>query len=376
MTTRSPARVLFLALLPPPVHGNAIIGALFLTVLRGQADRFAVDVRDVGKANALTDLGKRRLRKLLRVGRLCAGLLFDRVVHGPAAIAYASLGPTGVARFRDLLVITVARHVASRCLVHVHSEGLAPIMAGGSAVNRLLRWCLRGTELIAITGGTAATARSVPGHFRRIWQLSNAVADPGQPAAERAPGPARIAMIANLDPRKGVPDFIAALGLLKQRGLDFAATLVGPGTREMSLEDARALAAAAGVADRLTLTGALYDADKMAVLAGADIFAYPSRHDLAPLVLMEAMAAGAVPVAGDTGGIAEMMGPDLADLVIPTDGGTDAVAARLADRIAHLLERPARLTMARRAARTRYEQEFTLQRFTQRVGDILAADPA
>lgn len=371
MTEGSPARVLFLALLPPPIHGNAVIGDLFLSVLRGQADRFSVDIRDVGKANALSDLGKRRIRKLLTVGLLCVGLLISRVTRGPAAIAYASLTPIGVARFRDLLVIAVARHVASRCLVHVHSDGLAEIMAGATLVNRLLRWCLRDTELIAITGATAATARSVPGHFSRVWPLWNAVPDPGAPPPVRGSGPLRITMVANLDPRKGVPEFIRALATLKARGLAFSATLVGPATVEMTLMEAQALIDAAGLEDCMTLTGGLYGPDKMGVLARTDIFAYPSRYDLAPLVLLEAMAAGAAPVAGDTGGIAEIMGPELADLVIATDGGTDAVAARLAERILHLAAHPDRLAAARRAARSRYEAEYTPDRFARRLTEIL-----
>lgn len=375
MKDGSPARVLFLALLPPPIHGNAVIGALFLSVLRRQADRFSVDIRDVGKANALADLGRRRLRKMLTVGRLCTSLLLSRAVRGPAAIAYASLTPMGVARLRDLLVIAVARHAASRCLVHVHSDGLAGIMAGATLVNRLLRWCLRGTELIAITGATAATARSVPGHFSRVWPLSNAVPDPGPPTPVREPGLLRISMVANLDPRKGVPEFIRALAMLKARGLAFAATLVGPATVQMTLPEAKALIRAAGLEDCLTLTGGLYGPDKLAVLARTDIFAYPSRYDLAPLVLLEAMAAGAAPVAGDTGGIAEMMGPDLVDLVITTDGGTDAVAARLAERILHLHANPDRLAAARHAARRRYEAEYTPDHFARHVTDILGSGP-
>lgn len=375
MTHRPPAQVLFLALLPPPVHGNAVIGERVLTVLRGLGERFKVEIRDIGKANALTDLGQRRLRKMLTVALLSARLILSRLLRGPAALAYTSLAPIGVARFRDLLVIAVARHVATRCLVHVHNEGLDEIMAGATGVNRLLRWCLRGTELIAITGATADAARSIPGHFAQVWPLFNAVPDPGQPAGARRPGPLRIAMVANLGPRKGVPDFIGALARLKEGGLDFTATLVGPGTAEMSLEEARDSARAAGVDDRLTLTGALYGADKMAVLADADIFAYPSHYDLAPLVLMEAMAAGAVPVAADTGGIAEMMGPDLADMVIAPDGGPDAVAARLAERILNVQARPDRLAAARHAARARYESEFTLDRFSERVTAILTAGP-
>lgn len=375
MTAGSPVRVLFLALLPPPIHGNAVIGDLFLGVLRRQPDRFSLDIRDVGRANALADLGRRRLRKMLTVGRLCASLLLSRAVRGPAAIAYASLTPMGVARFRDLLVIAVARHAASRCLVHVHSDGLAEIMAGAGFVNRLLRWCLRGTELIAITGATADTARSIPGHFSRVWPVPNAVPDPGPPPETREPGPLRITMVANLDPRKGVPEFIRALAMLKEQGLAFTATLVGPATVYMTLADAKALIEAAGLKDCLTLTGGLYGPEKRAVLARTDIFAYPSRYDLAPLVLLEAMAAGAAPVAADTGGIAEMMGPELADLVITTDGGPDAIAARLAARILYLHANPDRLTAARRAARRRYEAEHTPDQFARRLTDILGPAP-
>jgi len=370
------ARFLFLALLPPPVHGISVISSLVLSVLRGEDGRYQPEIHDIGQSNDLTDMGARRLMKAARLLLVCVRLTLSRLWRGKAAFAYASLSPFGVARFRDAIIIAVARRVSDRCLVHVHAQGLATIMAGTTATDRLLRWCIKGAEILAITEATRATALSVPGHFRKVWHLPNAIEDPGVTPHGRPAGPLRLTMVTNMAMDKGIVEFIEALVLLKQRGVGFQAALVGAPSAGLSLATVAGLIRAAGLDGVLALPGPLYDQDKHAILHDSDIFAYPSRHDLAPLVVIEALAAGAVPVACDTGGIREMMGPDLAENVLSTDGGTAAIAERLATRIGELAADRAHLAGLSAISRQRYEQGFTTARFAADFRAILAGPTA
>jgi glycosyltransferase involved in cell wall biosynthesis len=68
--------------------------------------------------------------------------------------------------------------------------------------------------------------------------------------------------------------------------------------------------------------------DVPALLAACDVFVLPSRWEGQPLVLQEALRAGAAIVASRTGGIPGLAGPAAACLVAPGDAGQLAAAVR------------------------------------------------
>ena len=76
--------------------------------------------------------------------------------------------------------------------------------------------------------------------------------------------------------------------------------------------------AASGVADRILVPGYVPEADKAALLTGADVFAYPSRYEGFGLPVLEAMAC-ATPVVTTTGGSLPEVAGDAATLIDPGD---------------------------------------------------------
>ena len=97
-----------------------------------------------------------------------------------------------------------------------------------------------------------------------------------------------------VDRRKGVLDFIAAVGLLREWGVRSCATISGIGP---DVEPARALAAEMDFTpDELRFTGGVDYARAPAVYAEADIFASPTYSEGFSNTILEAMASG-LPVA-------------------------------------------------------------------------------
>jgi len=83
------------------------------------------------------------------------------------------------------------------------------------------------------------------------------------------------------------------------------------------------------------------------LLAGATVFALPSRWEGQPLILQEALRAGAAIVATRVGGIPDLVGDDAAVLVQPGD------AAALADAVRAVLADPSLAARLRTAAAAR-----------------------
>ena len=160
------------------------------------------------------------------------------------------------------------------------------------------------------------------------------------PRPPRAAGPFTVVTVGSLAQLYKAPDvLIEAAALCVQDGLDLRLVLVGDGRHRPELE---ALAAARGLAERVTFAGQLTaGAAVRAQLDQADLFALPSRTEGLPRALVEALARGLPCIGSTAGGIPELLPPE--DMVPPGD------APALAALMAAVLRDPAR--RARMAAR-------------------------
>jgi L-malate glycosyltransferase len=118
-----------------------------------------------------------------------------------------------------------------------------------------------------------------------------------------------------------------------------------------------------GVADRVRLPGWVEHSVEMYRLF--DVFALTSLSEGASLSLMEAMACQAAPVVTAVGANAEILGPDLAEQVVPA--GDNGAVRRT---IAATLQSPVGLARRRAAARLRVTSRYSLDRM---IGEYLEA---
>ncbi len=113
--------------------------------------------------------------------------------------------------------------------------------------------------------------------------------------------PYRLVHVGAFDARKGQALVVEVLARLAAAGLDAHATFLGDGPDRSRVEGrARDL----GVLGRCAFEGHVEDVTPR--LAESHLLLLPSDSEAAPLVLLEAMAAGCAVLAHDTGGVAEM----------------------------------------------------------------------
>lgn len=176
----------------------------------------------------------------------------------------------------------------------------------------------------------------------------------GLPIPERArrpaPGPLRLLFAGRLEHgQKGVFDLPEIDRRLRAAGAEVSWTVIGSGPDGTELE--RRWQAAGTPPARFL--GALAHADLLARLPDFDVFVLPTRAEGFPVALLEAMAAGLVPVVSDIeSGVPEVVTrgetgllPGVGDL----DGFASAIASLAADReVLERLSRAARETVAAR----------------------------
>jgi len=188
---------------------------------------------------------------------------------------------------------------------------------------------------------------------------------PVAPPRPRKPGEKlRLIHVANLNRVKDQPTLLAAMRLLKDRGVDFRLDVLGHDTLDGAMQR---LAAEFRLDRQITFHGFVPHADTRPWVERADLMLISSRHETVPLVVAEAAVAG-VPTVGTEVGIIADWFPDSA-IAVPVGD-----AAALADAICELaVDDGRRLSLARVAqARAVAEDADVTARQTRALYEALS----
>jgi len=122
-----------------------------------------------------------------------------------------------------------------------------------------------------------------------------------------------VLFVGTLEPRKAIPDLIAAFDRIAATRADLS--LVIAGGRGWGTEDVEAAVARARHRDRIVLTGYVTDAAVAALMRGAKVVAYPAIEEGFGLPALEALACGTPLVTTAGSAMAEVAGG--AALLVP-----------------------------------------------------------
>jgi glycosyltransferase involved in cell wall biosynthesis len=227
---------------------------------------------------------------------------------------------TGTSFWRKTALLMVGKITDTRVILHVHGSTFDIFMASGSRLRRLLiKAALEQADLVIVLSPewrekllTIATAR--------VQVVPNGVTANTRGKCQRADGP--VISVGRLGRRKGTFDLIAAMSGLREANSRLV--LAGDG----SCTQARRAAEAAGIGDRVTVTGWLSPEKRDALLARARIFVLPSYAEGLPMALLEAMAQEMPVVVTPVGGIPQLVRDGENGLLVPP-GDVEALSRRL-----------------------------------------------
>jgi len=306
----------------------------------------------------LESRGSADVRRLLRLRRALAAFA-PHVLHTVlwSGNAYGRLAAIGL---RIPVVITAERNVITRpawqiALERALDRGTSCYLVNSAAIVRLLveRQRLPAAKMRVVHNGIDL-ARLPP-------------FEPGREAARAALGldPRRrlLAQVGRLAEQKDWPTFLQAAATVTAALPDLDVLAVGEGPLRPAMER---LAADLGLGTRIRFLGMRHDVP--AVLAGVDVMALTSTYEGLPNVVIEAMAVGAVVVATDVGGTAELILDGETGFLVPPRR-PDVTAAK----VVGVLRDPALAARLARAGRARVEEEFGLEAMVRGTSAVYEA---
>lgn len=260
---------------------------------------------------------------------------------------------------RKGLLLALGRALGLRTVLHHHGAEFIPFhRAAGRLMRRWVAWTGAATDLNIVLGERwrSFLVEEVGVDAGKVVTLYNATADLGPARTARAACRWHFLLMANLSPRKGVGEFLAAVALLASQGRDVTATIAGGG----EVARYRAEAEALGIARRCHFTGWVGRTDVAKLIADADALVLPSHDEGLPMVILEALSAGLPVIATPVGSIPEVLRHDETCLFIGV-GDVAGVAAAMT-RVATDPALAARLAANGREA---YEQRFEIGAFME-----------
>lgn len=228
---------------------------------------------------------------------------FRRLLGERPDVVHLNTAFIPLAIIRDTALAAAARLARYPVLLHIHG---GPFVMGeikspalSLAAERLLR--LASIAVVFSEPEARSIRRRFPGTLVRV--LPNAVPLSEVHEGDRPPREKTIIFFGRLNKSKGLDKIVDACRVLREQGFKFNYVCYGAGPEMIPFCSRMSET----LGEKFSYRGVAKGSEKWKALAEADIFFQPSRDEGLPMALLEAMAAGCVPVMSASGAVADVI---------------------------------------------------------------------
>lgn len=329
-------KLLVLAQLPPPVHGQSVMVRMLVTGL--PAHGVEVHHVDLRLSRDAADIGRWRWGKLAAVVDACLYAVVARFRHGCDTLYYVPAPAKRGALYRDWLVMLLVRPFCRRLVLHWHAAGLGEwLRTRATAPERWLTRRLLGGADLSIVLGESLRDDAEALAARRLAVVPNGIPDPcpGGTARPRAAGQEtfEVLFLGLGSEDKGLFTTAAAVLAANRAAGATRFRLTAAGAFPDRPTAARFAALVAAHPGELRHVGFVTGPAKADLFRASDCLCLPTRYaaEAQPLVVLEALAWDLPVIATRWRGLPEIL-PPAASLTLPPDDEAAAMAALLSLR--------------------------------------------
>ena len=357
-------KVLFILHLPPPVHGAAMVGKSIHDSLLVN-ETFATRYHNLATSASLHEIGKFRFRKLFDFVGLYWNVRREVRAFNPNLV-YITPNATGIAFFKDFLIVQSLKRMGCRVVMHFHNKGFSS-KRGNWLYNFCYKRFFSGTKVILLSKYLYDDVRAYVSESQ-LFVCHNGTAPIGLSAHSReaANTEPHLLFLSNLMESKGLFCLLEACRELKLKGYQFVCDIVGAETPEVSEARLHRQIALMEVENVVRYHGKCYGEAKEKMFAQSDVFVFPSYNEAFPLVLLEAMQHHLPIVSTREGGIPDILKEGENGLFCNKKDA--ASLARVLERL--LDDEDLRRQMGEQGYKS-YQEKFTLRHFEENMTRIL-----
>jgi len=275
------------------------------------------------------------LGRLARLALSPLALIGAIARHG-VELVHINTSLNAKAYWRDFSYVLAARLCGARVLYQVHGGAWDEFEQKGGVFAALMRRMLRWPDVVVVLSREQLGAVRAAAPEQSVELVPNGI-DCGpylryNRAAPEPDAPLRLIYIGRLVAGKGLLETLEGLRIARSRGLPARLVIAGNGPEEPRL---RQYARDAALTREVSFVGAAYGEHKAQLLAQADALALASYTEGLPYSLLEAMAAGVVPIVTPVGAIPDVVSDGQHGLLVaPRDAEAiaQAIGQLAADR--------------------------------------------
>ena len=378
--------ILFLLHIPPPVHGSSVVG-LMIKDSDLINKEFSCNYINLLASQNVAESGTINIKKLLGFAVTCYKVLVTISQKRPN-LCYLALTTTGAAFFKDLLLVALLKLFRIKRIYHLHNRGIS--LHQNKAIYRICyKFVFKNAEVILLSKRLYSDIQSfVPETNIHIcpngipFPIKNSEINDIKPKLpikpSRKPGiikehgidskkAVQILFLSNLIESKGVYDLLEACAILKKKEIPFECIFIG-GESDISTSQFNDRVNQLELNRYVYYQGRKLGKEKEQAYLNADIFVFPTfySNECFPLVLLEAMSYSLPVLSTFEGGIQDIVEAEHTGLLVAQK---DVEA--LEYNLENLIKNKNLRQLMGAAGRKKYEQEFTLEIFENRLKEIL-----
>lgn len=358
-------KVLFLLHLPPPVHGAAMVGQYIKdsSLINNELNCRYINL---GISTSINDIGKTNVRKFHQYLSILYQLLVQLLIFKPQ-LCYLTITAKGSGFYKDFPLIILARIFKRKIVIHFHNKGVSD-KQDKFIDHSLYKLAFKNVDVILLSKYLYSDVQKyVP--EKRVHYCSNGIPEKASLSNIKESvtlnKKVEILFLSNLIEAKGVFVLIDACKILHEKQIPFHCTIVGS-EGSISAEQLQSRVTNLGLNEFIQYVGRKYGTEKDFFFTKADIFAFPSYNETFGLVILEAMQFLLPVISTFEGGIPEIIEDGTTGFLIPQKN-----VEKLAEKLETLICDDQLRKQMGAAGRAKYEKEFTLNIFEEKLQTIL-----